>query len=101
MSQEQPPIRSRRELRKARDAQQQAASKGTEQLPPAPEKVAAAPSGPDAAETAAETAAGQAPAQRSSQIRARDRATLRAIKELEEKEGQLAAGGPPTRRQLR
>ena len=97
MSQEQPPIRSRRELRKARDAQQQAASKGTEQLPPAPEKVAAAPSGPNAAETAA----GQAPAQRSSQIRARDRATLRAIKELEEKEGQLAAGGPPTRRQLR
>jgi hypothetical protein len=97
MSQEQPPIRSRRELRKARDAQQQAASKGTEQLPPAPNKVAAAPSGPDTAGTAA----GQAPAQRSSQIRARDRATLRAIKELEEKEGQLAAGGPPTRRQLR
>ena len=97
MSQEQPPIRSRRELRKARDAQQQAASKGTEQLRPAPKKVAAAPSGPDAAETAA----GQAPAQRSSQIRARDRATLRAIKELEEKEGQLSAGGPPTRRQLR
>ena len=97
MSQEQPPIRSRRELRKARDAQQQAASKGAEQLPPAPNKVAAAPSGPDTAGTAA----GQAPAQRSSQIRARDRATLRAIKELEEKEGQLAAGGPPTRRQLR
>jgi hypothetical protein len=41
------------------------------------------------------------PTQRSSQIRARDRAALRAIKELEEKEGQLAAGGPPTRRQLR
>jgi hypothetical protein len=40
-------------------------------------------------------------AQRSSQIRARDRAALRAIKDLEEKEGQLAAGGPPTRRQLR
>ncbi|HKU02423.1 MAG TPA: hypothetical protein VJQ80_06395, partial [Arthrobacter sp.] len=38
---------------------------------------------------------------RSSQIRARDRAALRTIKELEEKEGQLAGGGPPTRRQLR
>jgi hypothetical protein len=40
-------------------------------------------------------------AQRSSEIRARDRAALRTIKELEEKEGQLSAGGPPTRRQLR
>ena len=43
----------------------------------------------------------QTQAQRSSQIRARDRAALRTIKELEEKEGQLSAGGPPTRRQLR
>ncbi|BAS09372.1 hypothetical protein AHiyo4_27940 [Arthrobacter sp. Hiyo4] len=43
----------------------------------------------------------QSQAQRSSQIRARDRAALRAIKELEEKEDQLSAGGPPTRRQLR
>jgi hypothetical protein len=43
----------------------------------------------------------QTQAERSSQIRARDRAALRAIKELEEKEGQLSAGGPPTRRQLR
>jgi hypothetical protein len=40
-------------------------------------------------------------AERSSQIRARDRAALRTIKELAEKEGNLAAGGPPTRRQLR
>ena len=40
-------------------------------------------------------------AERSSQIRARDRAALRTIKELAEKEGQLSAGGPPTRRQLR
>ena len=39
--------------------------------------------------------------ERSSQIRARDRAALRTIKELAEKEGQLAGGGPPTRRQLR
>ncbi|MCE3293943.1 MAG: hypothetical protein K0Q84_2880 [Arthrobacter sp.] len=43
---------------------------------------------------------GQA-AERSSQIRARDRAALRTIKELAEKEGQLSGGGPPTRRQLR
>ena len=40
-------------------------------------------------------------AERSSQVRARDRATLRTIKELAEKEGHLAQGGPPTRRQLR
>jgi len=39
--------------------------------------------------------------ERSSQVRARDRAALRTIKELAEKEGQLAQGGPPTRRQLR
>jgi hypothetical protein len=43
---------------------------------------------------------GQA-AERSSQVRARDRAALRTIKELAEKEGQLSGGGPPTRRQLR
>ncbi|MBD1539534.1 hypothetical protein HC749_15355 [Arthrobacter sp. S13_S34] len=108
MSQEQPPIRSRRELRKARDAQQESASKGTEQLQPALKTDAgapgaAAPSGPVAPSGpgAAGAAAGQANTQRSSQIRARDRAALRAIKELEEKEGQLSAGGPPTRRQLR
>jgi hypothetical protein len=40
-------------------------------------------------------------AERSSQIRARDRAALRTIKELAEKEEQLSGGGPPTRRQLR
>ena len=42
-----------------------------------------------------------AASERSSQIRARDRAALRTIKELAEKEGSLAGGGPPTRRQLR
>ncbi|TLM87470.1 hypothetical protein [Pseudarthrobacter sp. NamE5] len=127
MSQEQPPIRSRRELRKARDAQQATMPTGAEQVspaakptatrtsvattpattppattppaatPPGPTPPAATPPGP----RAAGAAAGQAAAQRSSQIRARDRAALRTIKELEEKEGQLAAGGPPTRRQLR
>ncbi|HSN37362.1 MAG TPA: hypothetical protein VLT34_13510 [Arthrobacter sp.] len=39
--------------------------------------------------------------ERSSQVRARDRANLRTIKELAEKEGNLAGSGPLTRRQLR
>ncbi|MBT2531543.1 hypothetical protein J7E83_05250 [Arthrobacter sp. ISL-48] len=88
MSQEQPPVRSRRELRQARDEQQATGSAGPGLVSPASKQPA--DSGP-----------GQTQAQRSSQIRARDRAALRAIKDLEEKEGQLAAGGPPTRRQLR
>lgn len=114
MSQEQPPIRSRRELRKARDAQQ-AALPATEQRPPAANRPADSAPSRDGKDPAARPgpAGGAAPAarpqpapdptatQRSSQIRARDRAALRTIKELEEKEGQLAAGGPPTRRQLR
>jgi hypothetical protein len=44
---------------------------------------------------------GSAAQERSSQIRARDRAALRTIKELADKEEQLSGGGPPTRRQLR
>lgn len=97
MSQEQPPIRSRRELRRARDAQQPSAATATDQLSPATKKPTASRAAPDTAAPAPE----QTYTQRSSQIRARDRAALRTIKELEEKEGQLAAGGPPTRRQLR
>ena len=97
MSQEQPPIRSRRELRKAREAQQ-ATPPSTEQRPPAADRPADRAPAPAARP---QTAPEQTSTQRSSQIRARDRATLRAIKELEEKEGQLSAGGPPTRRQLR
>jgi hypothetical protein len=89
MSQEQPPVRSRRELRRARDEKQANGSTGPGQVSPASKQPPASP------------AADHAQAQRSSQIRARDRAALRTIKELEEKEGQLAAGGPPTRRQLR
>lgn len=92
MSQEQPPIRSRRELRQARDAQQASVPAGAEQLPAAVNRPA-----PDVADRAPE----QTHTQRSSQIRARDRAALRTIKELEEKEGQLSSGGAPTRRQLR
>jgi hypothetical protein len=91
MSQEQPPVRSRRELRRARDEKQANGSTGPGQVSPASKQSAASPAADQA----------QVQAQRSSQIRARDRAALRTIKELEEKEGQLAAGGPPTRRQLR
>lgn len=124
MSHEQPPIRSRRELRKARDAQQAATAASTAhddgQAPPASGRPAAGvrtapvpaapaePPAPAAPATPAAPAASsvpeparQAPAERSSQARARDRAALRAIKEMEEKESQLSAGGSMTRRQLR
>jgi hypothetical protein len=89
MSQEQPPVRSRRELRRARDENQAIGSTGPGQVSPASKHPSSSP------------AADPTQAQRSSQIRARDRAALRTIKDLEEKEGQLSAGGPPTRRQLR
>jgi hypothetical protein len=140
MSQEQPPIRSRRELRQARDerleANQETGTPGPGAVRPASDNP-----GPGAAasnDAAPNDAAGHPPvaprpagkvdpgepseaevtgrrripgpadsvratpgSERSSQIRARDRATLRTIKELAEKEGHLAGGGPPTRRQLR
>lgn len=148
MSQEQQPIRSRRELRKARDealaknrnaappgagesapASKPAASKGPgsnapdSKRPAVPGPGTSAPAGPEKTDPSLasednrqENAAGRvrrvAPgpvdsppagsaAERSSQIRARDRAALRTIKELAEKEEQLSGGGPPTRRQLR
>lgn len=94
MSQEKPPVRSRRELRQARDENTAPGSNGPGQVSPASKQRRAADAPVDSVPE-------QTPAQRSSQIRARDRAALRAIKELEEKEGQLSAGGPPTRRQLR
>ncbi len=147
MSQEQPPIRSRRALREARDERLQAAAETGADHPdsgqnagaPAsnpssasPAKAAAdnpAPSAPNSPAPAAADDPAPAPAgrnrrasdgpvdsmpadsmpadstpagpERSSQARARDRAALRTIKELAEKEGQLAGGGQPTRRQLR
>ncbi len=125
MSQEQPPIRSRRELRQARDERQDvnAGTAGAGAVPAAPEGDGAAGAGQGGANpafserpeepTEAETTGRRrvpgpvdsvrttSAAQRSSQIRARDRAALRTIKELAEKEGQLSPGGPPTRRQLR
>ncbi|UVJ37942.1 hypothetical protein [Arthrobacter sp. CJ23] len=120
MSQQQPPIRSRRELRRARDERlEQAPGAGAE----APDAGAAAravvPGAPvsgEAPETSSQPDTGRvrrvaeapvdavasSPAtERSSLVRARDRAALRAIKELADKEEQLSGGGPPTRRQLR
>ncbi|MCX6500402.1 MAG: hypothetical protein NTU93_16655 [Arthrobacter sp.] len=128
MSQEQPPIRSRRDLRRARDERQEvnpgAGTTGAGAVPAAPERGGSAGSGAgqgaanpafsarpeeptDSETTGRRRVTGPADAvqttsnQRSSQIRARDRATLRTIKELAEKEGQLSGGGQLTRRQLR
>ncbi|VXB20089.1 conserved hypothetical protein [Arthrobacter sp. 9V] len=102
-SQDQRPIRSRRELRRAReehpDAQQVETSAPAEvENPPHTER----PNGRNrrAADVPVD-AVGPAAQERSSQIRARDRAALRTIKELADKEEQLSGGGPPTRRQLR
>ena len=122
MSQEQPPIRSRRQLRQARDerleSNQEAGTPGPGAVPPASTDPAAGtprpsadvdPGEPTEAETTGrrripgpvDSVRSTAGSERSSQVRARDRATLRTIKELAEKEGNLAGGGPPTRRQLR
>src|SRR6476619_2951401 len=98
MSQEQPPIRSRRELRQARDERLDTPEPGepTEaEITGRSRRVADAPVDSVRADSV------PAGTERSSQVRARDRAALRTIKELAEKEGQLAQGGPPTRRQLR
>lgn len=97
MSQEQPPIRSRRELRQARDERLDTPGPGepTEAEITGRRRVADAPVDSVRADSV------PAGTERSSQVRARDRAALRTIKELAEKEGQLAQGGPPTRRQLR
>lgn len=105
MSQEQPPIRSRRELRRARDARLEE----TGGSPVVAEAVTSddanhAPGGASVnrVRRVADAPVDAKPApERSSQARARDRAALRAIKELADKEQQLSRGGPPTRRQLR
>ncbi|MGF4042494.1 hypothetical protein ACX800_05270 [Paenarthrobacter nitroguajacolicus] len=102
-SQDQRPIRSRRELRRAREENPEAEQVDTsapadvENLPQADR-----PNGRNrrAADVPVD-AVGPAAQERSSQIRARDRAALRTIKELADKEEQLSGGGPPTRRQLR
>lgn len=114
MSQEQQPVRSRRELRQARDerleANQEPGTPGPGPVDPASNGPASLvdPGEPTPAEITgrrrvpdSQVDSVRASSERSSQIRARDRAALRTIKELAEKEGHLAAGGPPTRRQLR
>ena len=119
MSQEQPPVRSRRELRQARDerleANQESGTQGPGEVSPASNTPVSKPAAqvdpgePTPAEvTGRSRRVAEGPVdsvrtgpERSSQVRARDRATLRTIKELAEKEGHLAGGGPPTRRQLR
>lgn len=135
MSQEQPPLRSRRELRQARDeraeSRQDAAPSAPRLVPPAskapapvtPVREDVAPKHPESGDAGSSQVPGPAdsgtgrirrvapgpvdsvrPAagsERSSQSRARDRAALRTIKELAEKEERLSGGGPPTRRQLR
>ena len=127
MSQEQPPIRSRRELRQARDERQDvnpgtgtsgagavpAARDGSAQQAPAPGRAARIPPSPTprnrprpkppaaAASPARWTRSGPPPAPNGPpEHRARDRAALRTIKELAEKEGKLSPGGPPTRRHV-
>ncbi|KRE66753.1 hypothetical protein ASG92_15720 [Arthrobacter sp. Soil736] len=129
MSQEQPPVRSRRELRKARDEalgkNQDAGTSAAGEVGPASKQPANtgkadAPRTGEASRPGSSSSPGNAAgrvrrvapgpvdtvpfgsaAERSSQIRARDRAALRTIKQLAEKEEQLSGGGPPTRRQLR
>ena len=105
MSQEQPPIPSRRELRRARDARVEE----TGARPAVAEAVtsddanhASGGASVNRVRRVADAPLDAKPAsERSSQARARDRAALRAIKELADKEQQLSRGGPPTRRQLR
>jgi hypothetical protein len=105
MSQEHPPIPSRRELRRARDARLEE----TGARPAVAEAVtsddanhASGGASVNRVRRVADAPLDAKPAsERSSQARARDRAALRAIKELADKEQQLSRGGPPTRRQLR
>lgn len=107
-SQEQRPIRSRRELRRAREQNPEVQAEPTvPQEPAAPQETEPAGGAERSngrnrrAADVPVDAVGVAAQERSSQIRARDRAALRTIKELADKEEQLSGGGPPTRRQLR
>jgi len=107
-SQEQRPIRSRRELRRAREQNPEVQAEPTvPQEPAAPQETEPAGGAERSngrnrrAADVPVDAVGAAAQERSSQIRARDRAALRTIKELADKEEQLSGGGPPTRRQLR
>lgn len=98
MSQEQPPLRSRRELRQARNEAAPESGLAPTQHQAAPpartDRVRRASSGP--MDSVPERAR-----ERSSQVRARDRAALRALKEQGDKEQTDFTSGPPTRRQMR
>ncbi|MHC8608079.1 hypothetical protein ACW4FP_10510 [Paenarthrobacter ureafaciens] len=88
----------------ANPAQAQSAEAKSAEVKSAQQQQAKRPAGVARNRRAADApvdAVSSAAAERSSQIRARDRAALRAIKELADKEEQLSGGGPPTRRQLR
>ncbi|WP_284976478.1 hypothetical protein [Arthrobacter sp. efr-133-TYG-104] len=102
-SQEERPIRSRRELRRAREEQPEPQANQSTGLDAGPGSAVddRAQARNRRAADAPVDAVGAAAQERSSQVRARDRATLRTIKELAGKEEQLSGGGPPTRRQLR
>jgi hypothetical protein len=104
MSQEQPPIPSRRELRRARDARVETGARPAVAEAGTTDDANHASGGASVnrVRRVADAPLDAKPAsERSSQARARDRAALRAIKELADKEQQLSRGGPPTRRQLR
>ncbi|MDQ0709024.1 hypothetical protein QFZ52_001676 [Arthrobacter woluwensis] len=129
MSQEEQPFRTRRELREARERatvqttaadsptpdarpdEQTSAGSEASAVPEAPAANAPVrtpgPSAQPAPPTGRTRRVAEGPidaepvrSERSSQLRARDRAALRAIKDLAEKEEQLS-GGTPTRRQRR
>lgn len=96
MSQEQPPLRSRRELRQARAeaAPESGLTPRQQSTGPRTDRVRRVSTGP--VDSLPERGG-----ERSSQIRARDRAALWAMKERGDKEEPEFTSGPPTRRQMR
>ncbi|MEE2522982.1 hypothetical protein [Pseudarthrobacter sp. J47] len=97
MSQEQPPLRSRRELRQLRaEAAPESGLTPRQQhnTGPRTDRVRRVSTGP--VDSVPESGG-----ERSSQIRARDRAALRAMKEQADREEPDFSSGPPTRRQMR
>ncbi len=96
MSQEQPPLRSRRELRQARAeaAPESGLTPRQQSTGPRTDRVRRVSTGP--VDSLPERGG-----ERSSQVRARDRAALRAMKERGDKEEPEFNSGPPTRRQMR
>src|SRR6476620_5066367 len=99
MSQEQPPIRSRRELRQARDERLDTPGPREptkNQITGRSRRGADAPVDSVRAESVP-TVSAPVGTERTSHVRPRYRSAPRTIKQLPEKEGQLARGGPSTR----